>query len=147
MNLNGYGVGMEFKRYRYDIQVRFRDIDGLGHINNAVYHSYIEMCRTQWLDDGLGCEVFSKGNRVPIILARTEMDYLKQAHLHDRIYVEGFISHIGEKSFHQRYEIKTQQHTVAVAKAVLVWFDFEKNHSVPIPDDKKALMREYMPAE
>lgn len=138
---------MDFKRYRYDIQVRFRDIDGLGHINNAVYHSYIEMCRTQWLDDGLQCDVFSKGQRVPIILARTEMDYLKQAHLHDRIYVEGFISHIGEKSFHQRYEIKTQQHTVAVAKAVLVWFDFDRNQSVAIPEDKKALMREYMPAE
>lgn len=138
---------MDFKRYRCDIQVRFRDIDGLGHINNAVYHSYIEMCRTQWLDDGLGCGVFAKGQRVPIILARTEMDYLKQAHLHDRIHVEGFISHIGEKSFHQRYEIKTQQHTVAVAKAVLVWFDFDRNQSVPIPDDKRALMREYMPAE
>ncbi len=138
---------MDFKRYRYDIQVRFRDIDGLGHINNAVYHSYVEMCRTQWLDDGLGCGVFSSGKRVPIILARTEMDYLKQAHLHDRIYVEGFISHIGEKSFHQRYEIKNQQGTVAVAKAVLVWFDFETNQSVAIPDEKKILMRAYMPPE
>jgi hypothetical protein len=58
-----------------------------------------------------------------------------------------FISHIGEKSFHQRYEIKTLQHTVAVAKAVLVWFNFDKNQSVPIPEDKRALMREYMPAE
>ena len=138
---------MDFKRYRYDLQVRFRDTDALGHINNAVYHSYIEMCRTQWLDDALQCGVFSAGRRVPIILARTEMDYLKQGHLHDKLYVELFISHIGEKSFHQRYEVKSQQQTIAVAKAVLVWFDFDTNQSVAIPEEKKLLMREYMPAD
>lgn len=136
---------MDFKRYRYDLQVRFRDTDALGHINNAVYHSYIEMCRTQWLDDALQCGIFSVGQRIPIILARTEMDYLKQGRLHDRLHVELFISHIGEKSFHQRYEVKSQQQTIAVAKAVLVWFDFDANQSVGIPEDKKALMREYMP--
>ncbi len=136
---------MSFKRYRCDIQVRFRDTDGLGHINNAVYHSYIEMCRTQWLDEALQCGIFSSGQRIPIILARTEMDYLKQGHLHDRIYVEAFVSHIGEKSFRQRYEIKSQQQTIAIAKAVLVWFDFDKNESVAIPEDKKVLMQEYLP--
>ncbi len=136
---------MEFKRYRYDLQVRFRDTDGLGHINNAVYHSYIEACRTHWLDDALGLGIFTLGQRIPIILARTEMDFLRQAHLHDRLYVESFLSHVGEKSFHQRYEIKSQTQTIAVAKAVLVWFDFDKSSSVSIPPDKRVLMQEYLP--
>ncbi|WP_141735448.1 acyl-CoA thioesterase [Oligoflexus tunisiensis] len=138
---------MDYKRYRCDLQVRFADTDALGHINNAVYHSYIELCRTQWLAEVLHCGLFTSSERFPIILARTEMDYLKQGHLQDRLHVEAFISHIGEKSFHQRYEIKTPQHTVAVAKAVLVWFDFHANQSVAIPEDKKALMRYYMPVD
>lgn len=138
---------MDFKRYRFDLQVRLCDTDALGHINNAVYHSYIEMCRTQWLDDALHCGIFTQGQRFPIILARTEMDFLKQGRLHDRLFVELFISHIGDKSFHQRYEIKTQHQTIAMAKAVLVWFDFDSNKSVDIPADKRALMREYMPIE
>jgi len=134
---------LEIKRYRYDIQIRFNDIDGLGHINNAVYHSYIEICRTRWLDDALGSKVFVTGERVPIILARTEMDYLRQGYLQDQLYVEAFISHIGEKSFHQSYEVKNQDHTLAVAKAVLVWFDFELNRSIRIPDEMKTLMQDY----
>ena len=136
-------TSQNYKRFSYDIQVRFRDLDGFGHINNAVYHTYIETCRTHWLDDALKCEIFQTGKPIPLILARTEMDFVQQAYLHDKISVETYVSHIGEKSFHQKYEIKTPNHTVAVAKAVLVWFDFETNSSMRIPNDKKLLIQEY----
>ena len=132
------------KVYRYPLQLRFRDTDGLGHINNAVYHTYLEMCRTQWLDDALDLGVFTRGQAIPIILARTEMDFLRQGHLNDKLFVELSLVHIGDKSFHQRYEIKTEEHTFAVGKAVLVWFDFAANRSVSIPADKRALMQPYL---
>jgi acyl-CoA thioester hydrolase len=131
---------MSHSPYRTDLQLRFRDTDALGHINNAVYHSWIELCRTRWLDEVLGCEVFSKGAPIPIILARTEMDFLREARLEDRLYVEAKIVHVGQKSFHQSYEIKRSHEIIARAKAVLVWFDFERRQSVNIPADKRALL-------
>jgi acyl-CoA thioester hydrolase len=132
------------QRYRYDIQVRFCDIDGLGHINNAVYHSYVEMCRTSWLDEALGYKVFSQGERVPIILARTEMDYLKQGFLHDRLHVDSYIVHIGQKSFHQAYEVSNGRDVIARAKAVLVWFDFDQQQSIPIPEQQRQRMQSFL---
>ncbi len=131
---------MEPLRYRTDLQIRFRDTDGLGHVNNAVYHSWIELCRTHWLDDVLDCGIYSRGDSIPIILARTEMDFLLEVRLHDKLHVESFLSHVGQKSFHQSYEIKRGDDIVAKAKAILVWFDFERRCSVPIPPDKRQIL-------
>ncbi len=132
------------KVYNYKIQVRFRDCDSLGHINNAVYHSYVETCRTHWLDDALGTGIFSQAEKIPFILARTEIDYLSQGHLNHDIVVASWLSHIGQKSFHQVYEIKHNAKVLARAKAILVWFDFEKQLSIEIPETKRSLMKEYL---
>lgn len=137
-------IFVQAQRHRQEIQVRFCDIDGLGHINNAVYHSYVEMCRTSWLDQALGYGVYSKGDQVPVILARTEMDYVKQAYLHDPVQVEAYIVHIGHKSFHQAYEVSNGREIIARAKAVLVWFDFASNQSVAIPKDKRRQIEAYL---
>lgn len=130
--------------YQYKVDVRFRDCDSLGHINNAVYHTYTESCRCRWMEEALGWPVFSEGKKIPVILARTEMDFLSQGHLHHDITVNAWLSHIGQKSFHQVYEIKNGSKIIAHAKAVLVWFDFEKQCSIAIPDDMRTMMLKYL---
>ena len=40
-------------RHRAGVEVRFRDTDAMGHVNNAVYHTYVELGRTSYLDDVL----------------------------------------------------------------------------------------------
>lgn len=127
--------------YRHAIEVRFRDLDGLGHINNAVYHTYVEQCRTKmFVVMGLGELKHIRGD-FPIILARTEMDFLMQGSYGDQIVVECVVEKVGNKSFTQSYRVIAEgKGELARAKAVLVWFDFEKNTSVPIPDKARELL-------
>lgn len=132
------------KTYTYDVEVRFRDTDNLGHINNAVYLTYVESCRTHFCDEVLGFPVFSTGSKIPIILARAEIDFLAQGYLHHKIKVKSNISHVGTKSFRQDYEVTAGDEVLARSSAVLVWFDFAANASVKIPDDVRQKLNEYL---
>ena len=133
------------KPYIHPTEVRFRDIDGLGHINNVVFLSYIEQCRTYWLDKaGLG-STFSMGHSVPIILARSEIDYLKQGLTRDQLEVHGWISRVGHKSFDMGYKVISRDRgLLARAVAVLVWFNFDQNQSIAIPEPAKAVLNEHL---
>ena len=128
------------RQFCYDVQVRFRDIDGMGHINNAVYHTYLEYCRIQSLEQMELSQIYSYNRAVPIILARTEIDYVKPGFLSDKIQVEGRLTHISNKSFHQEYEVFSPTHTLAKAKAVLVWIDEANHTSIVIPDEARAIL-------
>ncbi|WP_159455259.1 acyl-CoA thioesterase [Pseudobacteriovorax antillogorgiicola] len=132
------------KTYRYPVEVRFRDTDNLGHINNAVYLTYSENCRTRFCQDVLGISIFGDGERIPLILARVEIDFLAQGFLHHNIYVDCHVSRIGTKSFNQVYEIKTENEILARSTAVLVWYDFDQDKSVPLPDETKEALKAYM---
>jgi acyl-CoA thioester hydrolase len=105
-------------------RVRFRDVDAMGHVNNAVYSTYLEQARIGIL-----------GGLEPFILARVEIDF--RAPLHDgaEVEVRSRCSHVGTKSFELQHEIWSSDRLVAEAKSVLVGYDYERNQSVPITDD------------
>ena len=129
------------KVFEYRMQPRFRDTDLLGHINNAVYLSYVESCRVAWLRE---LSLSSDVRTLPIILARSEVDYLAQAFHTEMLVIRAQLDKIGTKSFCQGYEIEAEgRGLVARAKAVLVWFDFKQNCSVPIPEEARQAMRPY----
>ncbi|NRA66589.1 MAG: acyl-CoA thioesterase [Pseudobacteriovorax sp.] len=132
------------KEFTWPTEVRFRDCDGLGHVNNAVYHSYIESARTHWLDDVLQLGVFTEGRSIPIILAHTSIDYIQQIKLSDKVEIVCWLSSIGNKSFRQVYEIRTKLGVAAKAEAVIVWFDFDKQKSCSIPETAKDSMLPYL---
>lgn len=132
----------DFSPYRHPIEVRFRDLDGLGHINNAVYLTYIELCRTRFFQKAGFTALEDIRKDFPLILARTEIDFLMQGGMQDSVVVEGWISAIGNKSFTQNYAVTVPGRGVlAQAKAVLVWFDFAANTSVPIPDAARKFLQ------
>ena len=135
------------KTYSYEVEVRFRDTDGLGHINNAVYLTYVESCRTHFLDDVVGVSIYGVGKRIPVILARAEIDFVAQGYLHHKIKVESYISHIGNKSFKQSYILKAGDQVLAKSTAVLVWFDFDQNKSVTLPEDVRQKLQDYLSQE
>lgn len=131
----------DLRPYRHPIEVRFRDLDGLGHINNAVYLTYIEQCRTRFFHK-VGLSGLDDIRRnFPLILARTEIDFLMQGSLSDDLVVECWISAIGNKSFTQSYAVTSARGVLAQAKAVLVWFDFDANASVTIPDAARKILQ------
>lgn len=133
-------------KYKYMCEVRFRDIDGLGHVNNAVYHSFLEQARCHLFAQ---LDLFDPRNGttdLPLILARTEIDFCRPAYFPDKLEVETHISKIGNKSFTMEYDVTDQRSnkTVVRATSVLVWYDHEDEKSVSIPEEVKPRLNRYL---
>ena len=118
-------------RFRHVEVVRFRDLDALGHVNNAVYLTYFESARiAYWLHTtkrtGLGA--------LDMILARAEIDFRAPVRFGDEVEVSVRVSRFGEKSFDLEHELRVGDTLVAEAKTVLVTYDYERREPVAIPE-------------
>ncbi|MFT4679414.1 MAG: acyl-CoA thioester hydrolase [Flavobacteriales bacterium] len=117
-----------------EIEVRFRDIDALGHVNNAVYFSYFEQARIKFFADHLGQWNWKEYG---LLLAHSEIDYLAPLYLNDKVTVETWCAHLGKKSLNFVYEVFTHNEgaLVKVAKgmSVLVSFDYLEKRTIEIP--------------
>ena len=119
--------------YSVPITVAFRDIDALGHVNNAVYLSYFEQARVSY-----SFQLTNRGTLqdLTFILAEANVSYLRPAYFGDQLQVGVRVSEIGTKSFVMEYGIRNQQgELVARGRTVQVWFDYDTRRSVPVPDE------------
>ncbi|MFL5928193.1 MAG: acyl-CoA thioesterase [Gaiellaceae bacterium] len=107
-------------------RVRFRDCDPMGHVNNAVYSTYLEQARIGIL-----------GDLEPFILARVEIDFRAELHAGEQIEVRSRCSHVGTKSFELEHELWAGDRLVADAKSVLVGYDYEAGASVPLTENQR----------
>ena len=106
-------------------RVRFRDCDAMGHVNNAVYSTYLEEARLGVL-----------GGLNAFILARVEIDFRSELRLGEEVEVRTRCSRIGTKSFDLEHVISASAGRVVVdAKSVLVSYDYALGESVPVPDE------------
>jgi acyl-CoA thioester hydrolase len=105
-------------------RVRFSDRDALGHVNNAVYSTYLEEARIGVLGD-LGA----------FILARVEIDFRSELRDAREVLVRSRLDRVGTKSFDLRHEVVADGHLVAEAKSVLVAYDYVRGESVGIPEE------------
>ena len=115
--------------------VRFRDADSLGHVNNAVYLTYLEQARVE-MRNQFGFDW------TQMILARCEIDFRGQVSVDEVVEVTMWPTRVGNKSFELGYELKVGDSLVAEAKTVLVAFDYERNESRPLPDAWRKLLSE-----
>lgn len=109
--------------------VRFRDCDAMGHVNNAVYSTYLEEARLGVL-----------GDLADFILARVEIDFRAELRAGEEIEVTSWCSRMGTKSLELSHEIRTPDRLVAEAKSVLVGYDYSRGASVELPDAVRALL-------
>jgi acyl-CoA thioester hydrolase len=108
--------------------VRFRDLDGMGHVNNAVFSTYLEQARLAW---------FGHDEEMPlrdVILARTEIDFRSQLGEGEIVDIGVRPVRVGTKSFELEYEARSGGRLVAEAKSVLVGYDYARGESTPVPD-------------
>lgn len=126
--------------FTHRIEVRFRDCDPMGHVNNAVYLTYLEQARlAQWRSLwGFGERpAGNAGASVPgVILARAEMDYRLPARYGDELDVRIGLAAVGRTSFTYEYEIvDAAGRLVASARSVQVMYDYAAERPVAIPDE------------
>ena len=116
----------------HEIVPRFRDTDAMGHINNAVYVTYLEVARQQYWRAFSGGEDY---RRVPFILAHVQIDFRSEALVSEVLDIGIRCDWIGNKSFAFGYEIRepASRRLVVEATTVQVCYDYEAKHSVPMP--------------
>lgn len=117
------------------IQVRFRDCDMMGHVNNAVYLSYFEETRIHYFSYIFGND--RDWRKKGVVLRKNEIEYIKPVLLKDALEIHMFTEHIGIKSFTLAYELVVNQEVYTKGTSVLVCFDSTQNQTYALTEEMK----------
>lgn len=126
--------------FQYPIEIIFRDLDAMGHVNNAVYFTYMETARVKCM-----MELFNITHLkdMSLIVAEATCTYKSPAHFGETLMVGIAVARMGNKSFDLLYRIETDDgRLVAEAKTVQVVFDYAAQKTIAIPDDFRARVTE-----
>ncbi len=119
-------------RIEIPITIRYRDLDTLGHVNNAVYASYFELGRACYFREVLGIE---GPNEFDFVIARLEIDFLASVTLFDRIHLGVRVPHLGNTSFTFEYALRHGEIPVARGKSIQVFMDHDTGRKKAVPEE------------
>lgn len=126
------------------VDVIFRDIDGMGHVNNAVYITHFETARTRFIADVVGLQ---PPHDFPFILAEVTCTYLSPAHFGDKLVIGSAISHIGTKSLTMLHAVDAADgRPVVTGRSVLVMYDYAAGKSIAVPESLREQIRVFQGA-
>lgn len=122
------------QKHSVPVQIRFNDIDLMGHVYNAKYQEFFDLARLNYFKTVLG-ELISWTHK-GLIIASVKVDYLQPTFLEDEIHVETSVSSLGEKSLEMTQAVYKNHNPepVAICKSVMVCFDMKARVSEPIPE-------------
>ncbi len=127
------------------IQIRFKDIDRLGHVNNANHVTYFELARVDYFNALSGDDIKIDWDNEGVILAKIEIEYKQPILLEDKVFVYTWVSRIGSKSFDMNCSIvrmvNGEEVEAAKGLAIIVCFNYRTNQSILIPETWKAKMK------
>jgi len=125
-------------RHEKRVEIRWRDVDALGHVNNAVYATYLEECRDEWSVRVLG----DVADLWAFVLARVAIDFRQELlQEDDAAVVSATLVRVGGRSFTMREEIRKLDGTLAAeAESVIVARDRESGASRPFTDAERAAL-------
>lgn len=123
-------------KHRTSIQIRFKDVDALGHVNNANHLSYFEYARIRYFDELIGDDIDWENEG--LILAHQQISYKAPIFLKDSISVIAWFVKSGTTSFEMAYEIvrteKDGSETIcASGSSVQVCYNYKTQKPVPVP--------------
>lgn len=122
----------ESKIITFPVEIRFSDLDAMGHVNNAVYFTYFEEGRKNLFFKYVRTD---PGHKFDFILAKATCDYKLPLLLEDRAVMEMWVGQVGRKSFTFRYRIRDEADPAKVyaeGETVMVSYDYETGKSVEI---------------
>jgi len=123
--------------HRLPIQMRFRDTDAFGHVNNVVYASWIEVARI----------AFMRGLEPPsgdLILAHLELDFLEQVTFGQRILVETRVAKIGRTSVTLDQRVYARDILASCVRSVVVLYDYEANEKRLVEGAFRDVLEQYL---
>ena len=132
------------KIFTADIEVRFRDLDAMGHVNNSVFFTYYEHGRILF-----SRQIFKmyEPAEFTFIMAHISCDFLKPVKLSDRVILQMWVKNIGTKSFDYGYKLVNRSNETVVyaaGESVQVCYDYKAAKSITVPEDMRAKLSEYL---
>jgi acyl-CoA thioester hydrolase len=120
------------------IEIRWRDLDAYNHVNNAVYLTYLEEARDEWLERALG----SSGAAWGYVLARVAIDFRRELRQDDdEVIATCALARLGNSSVTTREELRKPDGVVAAeAEAVLVAVDPGSRETRPLSDGERTAL-------
>jgi acyl-CoA thioester hydrolase len=116
--------------YEKEMEVRFRDLDMMGHLNNAVYATYLEQARVEYIEDVVEQQLMETG----AVVADLHLDFERPIDWGDDVVVAVRADELGTSSIPLEYEIRVDGDVAATAETLMVTFDPEAGEPRPIPD-------------
>lgn len=118
--------------HKLPLQLRFNDIDILGHLNNTVYFSLYDLGKAKYMEEA---GLREPGPAAPSsVIADIHCTYLKPIHYGDEIFVTTQCTSIGEKSFVLEQELVDAEGEVrSKCRTVMVYIDLATGASAPVP--------------
>lgn len=118
--------------FEHQVSVRWRDTDALGHVNNAVYLTYLEEARDAFYVRALGDPIY--------VVVRLEIDFRAEVRHADRtVRVEIAVERLGTTSLTTRETLRTASGEVAAeARVITVRWDSESRATVPFSEEQRA---------
>lgn len=119
--------------FSVEIKVWFRDIDVLGHVNNATYFTYMETARIEYLSKLLGVK---SPTEMGVIMARADCNFRSPASFGETLVVSCKPSKVGTSSWTYVYEIREKDsgRLIADGETVQVMYDYQRRRSMQIPE-------------
>ena len=112
------------------IEVRFRDLDPDGHVNNAVYATYAEQARVAFYQEVIGVPL----PEAPPVIVGLEIDYRAPIEVGDDVTASLSIPELGRSSIPMTYEIRANGEVAATVETTQVTWDADAGESMPIPE-------------
>ncbi len=114
------------------IQLRFNDIDTLGHVNNAVYQNYFDLGKVAYFTDVFGQP--PDWNNQALVLASITIDYGLPVLFTEKVEVRTRVYYVGNKSLRMLQQLVNHDGEVkATARSVMVAFNYKAQTSFEIP--------------
>lgn len=126
--------------FEVELTVRYRDLDTLEHVNNAVYGTYLEQARIRYFDEVLDVPFEDR----EMVLASVDVDFLRPITLDEEVVrVACGVVGMGESSFDMEYRVYGGSSVEPAALAETVQVVWDGAGSRPIPEGWREQFREY----
>lgn len=132
-------------RHELPVQIRFNDVDVIGHVNNSVLLSYFDLGKVSFFE-AMGYKGVRSGD-VDLVIVHVDVDYMIPVFMGDDIVVRTKVLSVGNKSVKlvQMLYDRRNDRVKCVCHTVMCGFDPSNNTSLPISDEWRKRIHAYEP--
>ena len=131
--------------YQTHVEIRYRDIDSMGHVSSPIYYDYMQTAYLAYMHSILE---IPKAKKLPHIMVKTACEYVSQAKYGEKLRVLSHVTKFGTKSFEMEHVMqlddpKRENEIVAKATSWHVMYDYDKQATYALPDAFKQTVLAY----